>query len=231
VKYGKAVILIIAGLPVLAMAQAPQAQPVQQPAVINAAGAAAPHSSTAAVDYASGKLTVVADNVSLGALLKLIATKTGAQVDVAPELQNEPVVARLGPESVREVLSRLLDSPRVDYIVFGTGDEPGSLQRIVVRRRNSFGQMAGLRPQSNPAQPAQQQLDPDGNPIPQANFAGAQMTQEQRMEAWKKTREEMLQAEIKKQAEDREQEATQPAEQPVPQEPAPQQQQENPPLL
>jgi hypothetical protein len=205
-------------------------QPVPpQPAALNAA-AAAGHSSSVAVDYAYGKLTVVADNASLGAVLKLIAAKTGATVDLAPELQNEPVVARLGPDSVHEVLSRLFDSPRIDYIVFGTGDEPGSLQRILVRRRNTFGQMAGLRPQPAPVQPPQQQLDPDGNPSPQTNAADAQMSEQQRIEAWQKTREEMLQAEIKQQAEDREREKTQPQEQPVPQEP-PQQQQDNPPQL
>ena len=204
-------------------------QPVQaKPAAFNPA-AAVEHSSPAAVDYAYGKLTVVADNASLGAVLKLIATKTGAVVDLAPELQNEPVVARLGPDSVHEVLSRLFDSPHIDYIVFGTGDEPGSLQRILVRKRNTFGQMTALRPRQNAAQPAQQ-FDPDGNPIRQSNPAEAQMTQEQRNEAWQKAREEMIQAEIKQQAEDREREKTQPAEQPVAQDPPPQpQQQDNPP--
>ncbi len=309
-KYGKVVTLILVGLPVLALGQAPQAKPTQpatapaqqpQPAASSNSkrfvtnenfyratprpqpGTAAPISSqpssaapayipatatamrpnampvpqvqstvmastpgvvripqqvqaqpvatveqnsSAAVDYASGRLTIVADHAPLGSILKLIAVKTGATVDVAPELQNEPVVARLGPDSVRDVLSGLLDSPRIDYIVFGTGDEPGSLQRIVVRRRNSFGQMAAFRPQPNVVQPSQQ-LDPDGNPIPAANLAEGQMTPEQRMANWQKTREQMLQEEIKQQAEEREREKTQPAEQPAPQD---FQQQDNPPL-
>lgn len=211
----------------------PQVQPavmdsapgvVRIPQQVQAPVATMDQNSSAAVDYTSGKLTIVADHAPLGSVLKLIAAKTGAAVDLAPELQNEPVVARLGPDSVRDVLSGLLDSPRIDYIVFGTGDEPGSLQRIVVRRRNSFGQMAAFRPQ--PGAP-QQQLDPDGNPIPASNFAEAQMTPEQRMENWQKTREQMLQAEIKQQAEEREREKTQPAEQPAPQD---SQQQDNPPL-
>jgi hypothetical protein len=178
------------------------------------------------VDYANGKLTVVADHASLGTVLKLIGAKTGATVDLSPELQSELVVARLGPDSVHEVLSRLLDSPRIDYIVFGTGDEPSGLQRILVRRRNASGQMTALRSQPGPVQP-RQQLDPDGNPIPTTNPADAEMTQQQRMEAWQKSRDEMLQAEIKQQAEEREREKTQPPEQPAPQQPP--QQQENPP--
>ena len=96
------------------------------------------HEGSAAVDYAQGRLTVVSQNAPLGVVLKLIAAKTGAVVDLAPELQNEPVVAQLGPSPVREVLTALLDSPRVDYIVMGTGDDPGSLKRIVVRTRQYF---------------------------------------------------------------------------------------------
>jgi hypothetical protein len=200
------------------------AQPVQtQPTALNPA--TVEHSPAVAVDYAYGKLTVVADNAPLGSVLKLIAAKTGATVDLAPELQNEPVVARLGPDSVRDVLSRLLDSPRVDYIVFGTGDEPGSLQRILVHKRNSFGQMAASRPQPQPVQQASEMLDADGNPISSGDPAEAQMTQEQRNAKWQKAREEMLQAEIKRQAEEREQDKIQPAEQPQPSAPA----QDNPP--
>jgi hypothetical protein len=200
-------------------------QPIQpQPAALNSA-ATVENSSAAAVDYANGKLTVVADHASLGTVLKLIGAKTGATVDLSPELQSELVVARLGPDSVHEVLSRLLDSPRIDYIVFGTGDEPSGLQRILVRRRNASGQMTALRSQPGPVQP-RQQFDPDGNPILPPAAADAE-TQQQRMEAWQKSRDEMLQAEIKQQAEEREREKTQPPEQPAPQQPP--QQQENPP--
>jgi len=185
---------------------------------------------TAAVDYASGKLTVVADRAPLGHVLKLIAGKTGAVIDLAPELQQEPVMAKLGPSPVREVLTALLDSPRIDYIVMGSGDEPGTLQRIVVRRRQSFGNnpMAAFRSQ----QPQQQisDVEPDANgqatsrrAIPGQNEA----TQEQRMEDWKKQRAQMLEEEMKKSAQERENERYQPQDPPTPQEPPPPQ--ENPP--
>jgi hypothetical protein len=218
----------------------PQSGPLVQPVIFTSAPASAPpvHESRAAVDYVSGQLTVVADNATLGSVLKLIAGKTGAVVDLAPELQNEPVIARLGPDSVREVLTGLLNSPRIDYIVFGTGDEPGSLRRIVVRTRNSFGRvaMAAVRPQK--PQPAaaeeEERLDANGHLAPRETPADAQLTPEQRMEKWQKTREEMRQAEIKQQAEDREKEKTQPPDPPAienaPQPENPPQQQDNPPL-
>jgi hypothetical protein len=182
------------------------------------------------VDYASGQLSVVADKAPLGLVLKLIAGKTGAVVDVAPELQQEPVIARLGPAPVREVLTGLLDSPRIDYIVFGTGDVPGSLQRILVRKRQSFGDVAmgGVRSQQSRLAGDAPQADRNGRVIYRGTTpAEAEMMQEQRMEEWKKSRAQMLEAEVKQQAQDRENEKYQAPEQPAPQE-APQPQ-DNPP--
>ena len=185
---------------------------------------------TASVEYASGTLTVVADRAPLGQVLKLIAGKTGAVIDLAPELQQEPVMAKLGPSPVHEVLTALLDSPRVDYIVFGTGDEPGTLQRIVVRRRQSFGNspMAPFR-----SAPQQQQIpgaepDANGQTISRRAIPGQnEPTQDQGMEEWKKQRAQMLEAEMKQQAQERENEKYQPQDPPAPQEtPQPQQ---NPP--
>jgi hypothetical protein len=221
-----------------AMPPAPQpavaslpAQPAVPQPVANAPSVPAPadHEMTAAVDYSSGKLTVVADRAPLGHVLKLIAGKTGAVIDLAPELQQEPVMAKLGPSPVREVLTALLDSPRIDYIVMGTGEEPGTLQRIVVRKRQSFGNspMAPFRSQ----QPQQQQIpgvDPNGQVISRRAIPGQnEATEEQRMEEWKKQRAQMLEAEMKQAAQERENEKYQPQDPPAPQ-PVPQPQ-DNPP--
>ncbi len=186
------------------------------------------HDASAAVDYASGQLTVVAERAPLGHVLKLIAGKTGATIDVAPELQQELVVAKLGPSPVREVLTNLLDSPRIDYIVFGTGDEPGSLQRIVVRRRQSFGNPGMGVMRSVQQEPAAEQPDPSGQISSRRNIPGQdEMTQEQRMQEWQKARAQMLEAEMKKQAQEHENDKIQPQEQAPPQET----QQDNPPQI
>jgi hypothetical protein len=219
-------------MPVVTAPVPPQSALPQPAANKNPSSVAMDHEASAAVDYVSGKLTVVADHAPLGHVLNLIASKTGAVVDLAPELQQEPVAARLGPSSVREVLTELLNSPRVDYIVFGSGDEPGSLQRIVVRKRQSFGSMAmgGVRsPQPQP-QEAETQAGPNGQIISRRNIPGqSEMTQEQRMEEWQKQRAQMVEAEVKKQAEDRENERFQAPEPPAPQETP--QQQDNPPQI
>lgn len=193
-------------IPAPVAAQPPVQQPVVVQPVIAASSAA---NGVAAVDYSHGQLTVVSERATLGQVLKLVAAKTGGVVDVAPELQSELVMARLGPGPVREVLTELLDSPKIDYIVMGAGDGRSGLERIVVRTRQSFGRTAMAAVHA--AQPQQQQQEearadeaghlPNG-PTP----ADAKLTQEQLMENWKKSREQMRLAEIQQQAHERESE-------------------------
>jgi hypothetical protein len=179
---------------------------------------------SAAVDYAHGQLTVVSERATLGQVLKLVAAKTGGVVDVSPELQNEPVIARLGPGPVREVLSGLLDSPKVDYIIMGTGDSPSGLQRIIVRTRQGFSRTAMAAVHNAQSQPQPQEeakADETGHPANGLTPAEAKLTQEQLMENWKKTREQMRQAEIQQQAQDRENEQNHAQAEPQPEQPPP----------
>jgi hypothetical protein len=176
---------------------------------------------TAAVHYAEGQLTVSAQNVSLGKVLKLISAKTGAKIDLAPELQNEPVIAQIGPSALREVLTGLLDSPRIDYIIMGAGDAAGGVERIVVRTRQSFARtaMAGGRASQPRPQDVETGTGSEDNDRPATGVttAAAPMTQEQLMENWKKIREEKRLAEIEQQKQDRENEKTQVEVDPQPQ--------------
>jgi hypothetical protein len=173
------------------------------------------------VDYTNGQLTVVSERAMLGQVLNLVAAKTGGVVDVAPELQHEPVIARLGPAPVREVLTGLLDSPKIDYIIMGTGNDPSGLGRIVVRARQSFGRMTiamhPVQPQPQPQEEAK--VDETGHLPNGLTPAEAKLTQEQLMENWKKTREQMRVAEIQQQAQDRENEKSNPQVEPQPEQP------------
>ncbi|HET6934427.1 MAG TPA: hypothetical protein VFI72_06280 [Candidatus Angelobacter sp.] len=102
------------------------------------------------VEFHQGLLTVMAENAELGKVLHLIGAKTGAEVEVAPELSNEPVVAHLGPGSPNEILSLMLNSPRIDFILMGS-DEVGVVRRLLVRRKASFGTEASAhRPHQQP---------------------------------------------------------------------------------
>jgi len=212
---------VVAPAAIATLASLPDAQPVANPTPAREA--------TSAVHYANGQLTVSAQNASLGTVLKLISAKTGAVIDLAPELQNEPVMAQIGPSPVREVLTGLLDSPRIDYIIMGTGDGPGGLERIVVRTRQSFARtaMAGGRVSQPHPQEVETEVKVDENASQAAGVRPqAPMTQEQLMENWKKIREEKRLAEIEQQRQDRENEKTQVQVEPQPQ---PEPQPDNPP--
>jgi hypothetical protein len=209
--------------------------PVSAPATMAPAPTPEP---TATVHYAQGQLTVSSQNASLGVVLKLISAKTGATIDLAPELQNEPVVAQIGPKAVQDVMSALLDSPKIDYIIMGSGAADGGLQRILVRTRQSFGrtEFAGSRP-FQPSQPtAENEFKLNENVPSVAGVAKPQtaLTQEQLMANWQKAREEKRLAEIEQQRKDRENEANnvEPPAQPEPQlQPQPQPNgADNPPL-
>jgi len=220
---------VIAPTAVAISAPVPDSHPVVNPQpVVNSTPS---REATATVHYAQGQLTVSAQNASLGMVLKLISAKTGAVIDLAPELQNEPVIAQIGPSAVREVLTGLLDSPRIDYIIMGTGDAPGSLERIVVRTRQSFARtaMAGGRASQPRLQDAETEAKLEENGRPTAGGvapAAEPLTQEQLMENWKKIREEKRLAEIEQQRQDRENEQTQVQVEPQPQ---PEPQPDNPP--
>ena len=226
--------------PPTAIQAGPAVSPVVAPSIISApasiaqpvVSAAPAPEPTASVHYAQGQLTVTSQSASLGTVLKLISAKTGAVIDIAPELQNEPVVAQIGPSGVREVMTALLDSPRIDYIIMGSGAAPGGLERILVRTRQSFGRSEiASRPFQPPPQQAETELKLNENVPPVAGVAKPQtpLTQEQLMANWQKVREEKRVAEIEQQRQDRENEANnvQPPPQPEPQ---PNNNADNPPL-
>jgi len=218
--------------PIAAVQPSPTTSPVVAPSAANfsAATVSAPATMvpapttepTATVRYAQGQLTVSSQNASLGSVLKLISAKTGATIDVAPELQNEPVVAQIGPGAIQDVMSALLDSPKIDYIIMGSGAAEGGLQRILVRTRQSFGrtEFAANRP-FQPPQPAENEFKLNEHAPPVAGVAKPQtaLTQEQLMANWQKAREEKRLAEIEQQRKDRENEAAgvEPPPQPEPQ--------------
>jgi hypothetical protein len=68
--------------------------------------------------------------------MRLLVTRTGAQIDVAADVANELVMAHLGPASPNEVLTALLDSSHLTYIMIGED----KVSKVVIRRR--YGSVA-----------------------------------------------------------------------------------------
>lgn len=83
------------------------------------------------VNYQNGKLTIVAKNSTLGDILRAIAAKTGAAIDL-PEAANERVVSQLGPAPARDVMAALLNGSHFNYVMVGTETDPSSVARVVL---------------------------------------------------------------------------------------------------
>jgi hypothetical protein len=83
------------------------------------------------VTYVDGKLTVVAKNSTLGDILRAVAAKTGASIDV-PEAANERVVSQLGPAPARDVMAALLNGSHYNYVMVGTETNPNSVAHVIL---------------------------------------------------------------------------------------------------
>lgn len=135
--------------------------------MVPAAAPATTHGSgTMAADFRNGQLSVVADDAELGKVLQLIGEKTGASVEVAPEIAGERVIAHLGPGPAGDIVATLLNSPRLDFILMGSEDQT-SIKRLIVRRKASFGrELSQSRAQPIPAagKPEDSKAEPPSQP-------------------------------------------------------------------
>lgn len=113
------------------------------------------------VSYQNGKLIVVAKNSTLGDVLRAIATKTGASIDV-PENANERVVSQLGPAPARDVMAALLNGSHFNYVMVGTEGDPNAVARVVLTAKNE-------KPDSS--MPMAASASPTGRPMVQPRTA------------------------------------------------------------
>jgi hypothetical protein len=83
------------------------------------------------VHYSQGQLTIVAENSTLGDILRAVRAKTGAAVEVPPNA-TERVVTHLGPGPARDVLAALLNGTHFNYVMLGSAAHPDSVDRLIL---------------------------------------------------------------------------------------------------
>lgn len=108
------------------------------------------------VSYRNGQLRIVAPNSTLSDILRAVRQQTGATVDVPPNA-TERVAASFGPGPARDVLAALLNGTHFNYVMVGSANSPGALERIVLMPKTTGGvapvnqaQAATPPPQNNP---------------------------------------------------------------------------------
>ena len=90
------------------------------------------------VSYQNGSLTIVAENSTLGDILREVHKATGASIDV-PANANERVIARLGPAPARDVLASLLNGSSFNYVLVGSVTDPAALSSVMLTAKSGGG--------------------------------------------------------------------------------------------
>jgi hypothetical protein len=91
------------------------------------------------VTYEQGALRIVAENSTLGDILREVRKRTGASIDV-PQNANERVVTRLGPGPARDVLASLLNGTSFNYVMAGSPADPAVLSTVVLTPKAAGGE-------------------------------------------------------------------------------------------
>jgi hypothetical protein len=100
------------------------------------------------VTYSNGALTIVAENSTIGDILRAVHAKTGTVMDISGN-PTERVVSRFGPGSPREVLAQLLNGSDFNYVILGSAVDAGTVQRVVLSPKSS-----GAEPEAEAQAPA-----------------------------------------------------------------------------
>ncbi len=122
------------------------------------------------VTYQNRQLTIVAENSTLGDVLRAVKTQTGASIDL-PANTNARIVGHMGPGPSRDVIAQLLNGTLFNYVLLGTANDPAAIGKIILIPKPMAGNAeaaANVQPnmqQNYPAvaQPNQnaEETDPD----------------------------------------------------------------------
>jgi hypothetical protein len=84
------------------------------------------------VTYRDGQLTIDAENLTLAAVLKLIAEKTGAVIDVPPGSGQERIFEHAGPGKPDDVLAQLLNGSHFNFIMVNSPQDPNAVAQVLL---------------------------------------------------------------------------------------------------
>jgi hypothetical protein len=120
------------------------------------------------VEFKNGKLSVVADHVSLAQILNEVHRLTGTDITIPPGAAQEQIIAGISPLPLREALVSLLNGSRFNFIMVDSEREPGKLKSVILTYRGAGGisQPAIATPQP-PVADSQPEPEPQPMPDPQ----------------------------------------------------------------
>jgi len=102
------------------------------PSGMGAAGVESTPRDETRVVYRNGQLTIDARNATLAEVLKLVAEKTGAIIDVPPGSGQERIVEHAGPGMPNDVLTQLLNGSHFNFIIVNSTQDPNALAQVLL---------------------------------------------------------------------------------------------------
>jgi antitoxin (DNA-binding transcriptional repressor) of toxin-antitoxin stability system len=91
------------------------------------------------VTYRNGLLGITANKATLSEVLRAVQQRTGAEVSIAAGADQEQVVADLAPGPAPEVLARLLNGSKFNFLILSAPDNPQVLDRVILSTRPEAG--------------------------------------------------------------------------------------------
>jgi len=110
------------------------------------------------VSYQDGMLGVYANKVTLSEVLYAIQQRTGADISIPAGAEQERVAAELGPAPAAEVLARLLNGSRFNFLILNSANDPRQLDRVVLSVRTQGGPLPSPSPVPNDDSAPEEQL-------------------------------------------------------------------------
>jgi hypothetical protein len=118
------------------------------------------------VSYSGRLLGIHANRVTLSAVLSAVQQKTGAQISLAPGADQEQVVVEFAPAPAPEVLARLLNGSKFNFLILSAPNDPGQLDRVILTNRGEGAWQPNFAP---PVQAEEQPPEAQTGQPPMAN--------------------------------------------------------------
>ncbi len=87
------------------------------------------------VSFRDGLLGIRANKVTLSQVLLAVQQRTGAEVSIAAGAEQEIVAADIAPAPAPEVLARLLNGSRFNFLILSAANDPRQLDRVILSPR------------------------------------------------------------------------------------------------
>ena len=93
------------------------------------------------VIFHDGLLGIRANKVTLSEVLYAVQQRTGAEVSIAAGAEQERIVADIAPAPAADVLARLLNGSKFNFLILSSEKDPRQLDRVILSTRAEGGLM------------------------------------------------------------------------------------------